>query len=65
MFLQTTKTYAVMTLEYVDYIYSDYYGAERYVIANTNGYERTMRTDSLCAEMDDYPDLMHGTTVTF
>lgn len=54
-----------MTLEYVDYIYSDYYGAERYVIANTNGYERTMRTDNLCAEMDDCPDLMGGTTVTF
>ncbi len=63
---QTTKIiHDIMTLEYIDYIYSGYYEPERYVSVNTNGYERTMRTDNLCDEMDDNPDLMVGTTVTF
>ena len=54
-----------MTLKYVDYIHSEHYDPERYVTVTTNGYERLMRTDTLCDEMDDCPYLMDDTTVTF
>ena len=54
-----------MTLKYVEYIHSEHYDPERYVMVDTNGYERLMCTDTLCDEMDDCPYLMDDTTVTF
>ena len=65
IFYKQPKTFTVMTLKYVDYIHSEHYDPERYVTAGTNGYERLMRTATLCDEMDDCPYLMDDTTVTF
>lgn len=52
-----------MPLSYIAYCYSEHFNEERYVIVNTNGYERLMRTREMCEEMDANPKLIDITEV--
>lgn len=52
-----------MVLSYISYCYSEHFDEERYVIVNTNGYKRLMRTREMCEEMDANPELIDLTDV--